>query len=184
MASRWRIPSISVDLVALYLMLLMSLYSLLSAGRGGEGKLGSSFNSSGVRRWRWEAEAQEDLGASEAGSCGGAHQQRPSFADAIHGIGRPSAPGYQCCLGSFFLNWKIFDLGVGIITAITPSGFVPGGDGGARAWRSSALCGEDEGPDCFFDESLKALFAKFEDQFVISFLCRVPLVSVTSPLKE
>jgi hypothetical protein len=34
------------------------------------------------------------------------------------------------------------------------------------------LCGEDEGLDCFFGEFSKALFAKFEGQFVISILCR------------
>jgi hypothetical protein len=82
------------------------------------------------------------------------------------------------------IYWKIFDLDVGIITAITTSGFVPGGAGGASAWRSSVSSGEDEILDCFFGEFSESLFAMYEGKFIIFFLCRVPLVSVTSPLKK
>jgi hypothetical protein len=64
-------------------------------------------------------------------------------------------------MGSFFLYRKNFDLGVGIITAITPSGFVPGGNGGARAWRLSTSSGEDEHLDCFFYDFTECLFVEF-----------------------
>jgi hypothetical protein len=41
------------------------------------------------------------------------------------------------------------DLDLGAHTIVTPSGAVPGGDDGARIWRSFVTYGEDSGPDCF-----------------------------------
>lgn len=155
-----------------------------SSCRHGGGREGDEFFVS----VKLEAAALREVGAqvltcaSEAGFCGGVHQQRPLFADAIHGQGRPSALGCLSSPGCFFLNWKILDLGVGINAGFTPSGFVPGGVAGAQALRSSARSGEDEALDCFSVYLFEGLFAKCKDQFVISLILRIPPVIVISPL--
>jgi hypothetical protein len=73
------------------------------------------------------------------------------------------------------------DLGVGIFAGFSPSGFVPGGVAGARAWRSTASGAEDDVRDCFSVYLFKDMYAKCEDQLVLSFLFRVLLV-IVSPL--
>jgi len=81
------------------------------------------------------------------------------------------APLHTRCLPSSFnlRLWRPFDLGAGVFAGATPSGSVPGGGAGARAWRSPTIGGEDTGPDCVYCLSFKVPFAKSEDWVVFSF---------------
>jgi hypothetical protein len=45
---------------------------------------------------------------------------------------------------------------------LDPSGVVPGVVVGGHASRPCQRCGEDEGPDCFFDFTSRVLFAYAE----------------------
>jgi hypothetical protein len=121
-----------------------------------------------------EVEAQCFLCASEAVLCGGVHQPRPLYAEAILGRRRPSALG--CCPSFFFLRWKILDLAAGISAGLVPSGPVPGGVAGAHAARSSASCGGDEALDCVLVYLSEGFCVKCKDYVVISGFFRVALV--------
>jgi hypothetical protein len=135
--------------------------SLLSAGRGVEGKLGGGFNSSGEGWWRW------NIGAATVSFCAlvsGALQRRTDTG-VFH---RPASASYgrkATLLNLYFPETKQSE------GKINSSSHDAGPSGSSPApvsvlWRrksteTSIRCGAQlEGPDCFFLNLSRFFFCK------------------------